>query len=364
MDYFDILKEKQRFKLDKNEKKDKNDKNDKDIIRDLQLFGCYEFNEITDVIERHFILERCFTSYGLIKFSLLNVLAVTRGLKGQQINNRDVISTMCDFCEKTKSLVRKYMNIYLNIFNNIKVKGILEDDNECDECLNIITLYFKKTNMIPTEETTKAFTEIKETESKNASSRSSTSSSGQKERMGFKNLVDKKGKFFDFKKKKFDDIIKTIETIFSGTYKPSVVHLDYKDLEKLYDDIKTVKKDKFIPKTPLSLYSSTNKILSNYLKDFSNKPEIYSELGKDTLSLLYYFKLPVIGPKWIEQYKPEEKSKLERLSKDKSSKKGKENKIEEQKDKNEEEIEQILKNIIAILYDLIDVIRIEKKKHS
>ena len=364
LDYFDILKEKQRFKLDKNEKKDKNDKNDKDIIRDLQLFGCYEFNEITDVIERHFILERCFTSYGLIKFSLLNVLAVTRGLKGQQINNRDVISTMCDFCEKTKSLVRKYMNIYLNIFNNIKVKGILEDATECDECLNIITLYFKKTNMIPTEETTKAFTDIKETESKNASSRSSTSSSGQKERMGFKNLVDKKGKFFDFKKKKFDDIIKTIETIFSGTYKPSVVHLDYKDLEKFYDDIKTVKKDKFIPKTPLSLYSSTNKILSNYLKDFSNKPEIYSELGKDTLSLLYYFKLPVIGPKWIEQYKPEEKSKLERLSKDKSSKKGKENKIEEQKDKNEEEIEQILKNIIAILYDLIDVIRIEKKKHS
>ena len=53
--------------------------------RDLKLFGTYEFMEITDVIERHFILERCFSSYGLIKFSLLNVLAVTRELKGLKI---------------------------------------------------------------------------------------------------------------------------------------------------------------------------------------------------------------------------------------------------------------------------------------
>ena len=111
-DYFDILKEKEKIKKEKMDRTELN----------LKLFGCYEFNEITDVIERHFILERCFTSYGLIKFSLLNVLAVTRGLSELNVSNKDTIKTMCDFCEKTKSLVRKYMNIYLNIFQNMKVR--------------------------------------------------------------------------------------------------------------------------------------------------------------------------------------------------------------------------------------------------
>ena len=199
LDYFDILKEKQRFKLDKNEKKDKNDKNDKDIIRDLQLFGCYEFNEITDVIERHFILERCFTSYGLIKFSLLNVLAVTRGLKGQQINNRDVISTMCDFCEKTKSLVRKYMNIYLTIFQALKMNNIIQDKKQCDECLAIIASHFKRTNMIPTEDTTKALKEIRE--SVNETEENTSIESIDKEYRNYvKNFIEKYGYFFEVHK--------------------------------------------------------------------------------------------------------------------------------------------------------------------
>ena len=357
IDYFYILKEKL--------KKEKMDK----IERDLKFFGCYEFNEITDVIERHFILERCFTSYGLIKFSLLNVLAVTRGLSNQKVSNKDVISTMCYFCEKTKSLVRKYMNIYLNIFQNMKVRGILENTNECDECLNKITLYFKKTNMIPTEETTKAFNEIKETEIRNnISLRSSGSLSFKKE--NFKEYVKKNGTFFEIKdgllqtntRKRFEDVVKTIETIFSGIYKSNAVHFEYKELEKLYEEIEG-KKTKFLPKTPLSLYSSTNKILSKYLKDFSNDVIFDKELGKDILSLLYYFKIPVIGLKWIEQYKPEDKHIWKNMNKDKSAKKNKEpNKIEEEKNKNLEDINQILKNIIAILYDLIEYIIKENKE--
>ena len=362
-DYFDILKEKEKIKKEKMDRTELN----------LKLFGCYEFNEITDVIERHFILERCFTSYGLIKFSLLNVLAVTRGLSELNVSNKDTIKTMCDFCEKTKSLVRKYMNIYLNIFQNMKVRGILEDISECDDCLNIIALYFKKTNMIPTEETTKTFNEIKETEAKNnnplrASSSSNISSSNKK---NFKEFVEEKGRFFAIKegimqtntKKKFEEVIKTIETIFSGIYKSSAVHFEYKELEKLYEIL--TKKTKFLPKTPLSLYSSTNKLLCNYLKDFSNEVVFDKELGKDILSLLYYFKLPVIGLKWIEQYKSEEKIHVssKNVIKDKSAKKNKETyKYEEGKNKHLDDMNQILKNIIAILYDLIEYIIKENKE--
>ena len=363
-DYFYILKEKERLKR---EKMDKNE-------RDLKLFGSYEFNEITDVIERHFILERCFTSYGLIKFSLLNVLAVTRGLSELIVSNKNTIKTMCDFCEKTKSLVRKYMNIYLNIFQNMKVRGILEDITECDECLNIIALYFKKTNMIPTEETTKTFTEIKESETKNNSLRASSSSNLNivninNQKTNFKDFVEDKGTFFTIKegllqtntRKKFEEVVKTIETIFSGIYKSNAVHFEYKELEKLYENL--TKKSKFIPKTPLSLYSSTNKILINYLKNFSNDVIFDKELGKDILSLLYYFKIPVIGLKWIEQYKSEDKiNPTKTFNKEKSGRKSREPiKFEEVKYKNLDDINEILKRIIAILYDLIEYI-INKKK--
>ena len=62
--------------------------------------------DITDVIERHFILERWFTSYGLIKYSLLNILAITRGIEIEEVDNFTVIQLMCDFWEKPKSLVR------------------------------------------------------------------------------------------------------------------------------------------------------------------------------------------------------------------------------------------------------------------
>ena len=91
------------------------DKNKKDII----FYGGYELMDITDVLEKNFILERCFSSYGLIKYSLLNILAITREIGNQQKGNEEVIAIMCDFCEITKSLVRKYMNIYINIFQTL-----------------------------------------------------------------------------------------------------------------------------------------------------------------------------------------------------------------------------------------------------
>ena len=93
-----------------------NERNDAD-----KPFDNYELVEISEVVERHFIMERCFTSYGLIKFSLMNVLAITRFFyKGNYIKSREDIKKLCEFCKQTKSLVRKYMLIYLNIFNTLK----------------------------------------------------------------------------------------------------------------------------------------------------------------------------------------------------------------------------------------------------
>ena len=360
IDYYTLLKEKDKL-TDKTE-------------RDLKLFGTYEFMEITDVIERHFILERCFSSYGLIKFSLLNILAVTRGLKDLKINNKNVISTMCDFCEKTKSLVRKYMNIFLNIFKTLKIKKIITDKEEYNQCLNIITLYFTKTNMIPTEETTKAFNEIKDTEleAKKTNNESIYSSSIQNEEK-VKKFIEDKGKFFESKesilhpnkRKKFEDVLKTIETIFSGIYKSNFILFDYKDLEKLYDEVR-IKKEKFLPMTPLSLYSSTNKILCEYLNTFTISKDIYKELYKNILSLIFYFKIPIIGLKWNDNYRPDDskRSNSVRVShKEKSGKKAKEQEImEEEKNPKVVEINKILKNIIAILFDLLSAFSLNKKK--
>ena len=134
-------------------------KNMNKIERDLRIFGSYEFVDITDVIETHFILERCFSSYGLIKFSLLNILAITRGFTNQKISNPKVIETICDFCEKTKSLARKYMNIFLRILQELHYNNTIKNKKEFLKCRSIIAGYFTKSNMLPTEETTKALNE-------------------------------------------------------------------------------------------------------------------------------------------------------------------------------------------------------------
>ena len=273
--------------------------------RDLKLFGSYELKDITDVIEKYFIKEKFFSPYGVIKFSLLNTLAVTREMVSQNVSNNDVITTICDFCEITNSLVRKYMNIYLYIFINMKLKSIFLDNNKCEDCLNIIASYFKKTNMIPTEETIKAFNEIKKIEFENDSKRSFTSPNFLNNLVdtNFNDFVNKRGNFIQLKnKKKLDEILRTIEVVFTGSYKGSVFSVDHKEYEKLYDCIR-VKKEKFVPLTPLNLYISSKKILNKYLKHYTNDKNIYKEILMNILSLLFYFKIPSIGLKWNENYK-------------------------------------------------------------
>ena len=66
---------------------------------------------------------------------------------------------MCEFCRQTKSLVRKYMFIYLNIFNTLKKLYYLED-NICDECTKVIANYFNEANMLPTEAISKTLDDI------------------------------------------------------------------------------------------------------------------------------------------------------------------------------------------------------------
>lgn len=91
--------------------------------------------------------------------------------------------------------------------------------------------------------------------------------------------------------------------------------------------------EKFIPKVPILLYESTNKILRNYLKDFSKENIQYNELLDDILSLLFYFKIPVIEEKWIEKNSEIELEEDELLN-----------------------LNEILKKIIAILFNLFNII--------
>ena len=347
--------------------------------KDLKIFGSYEFNDITDVIERHFILERCFSSYGLIKFSFLNVLAITRGINNPRIKNPEVISIMCDFCEKTKSLVRKYMNIYLNIFQAMKKNN----KNECDEILAIIASHFKKTNMIPTEETVKKIKEFGDTPERDDEPEAQPPVKIYDQDID--KFIKEKGTFFEIHKdafiggkpntrKKFDEVMKTIEALFFGRFDSSknsisAISFDYKELEQLYNsagikeeenDKKKKDKNKFIPKTPLNLYASTNKLLSDYLNNnFNNKQNINNELLIDILSLLWYFKIPLIGQKWIESYKVE-KDEKNNLQKGSPSKKNRESKIEKKIENDKQdvnELNEIIKKIIAVLIDLFMVIK-------
>ena len=114
--------------------------------------------------------------------------------------------------------------------------------------------------------------------------------------------------------------------------------------------------------TPLSLYDTTNKILINYLKTFTLSSKECEELSRNIVSLLYYFKIPIIGLKWIEQWNPpkERFGSLKLLNKDKKDKKP-EKKVEENNPLLDE-INNILKRIIAILYDLLYVIKKKNQK--
>jgi len=305
------------------------------------------------------------------------------------------MNIICDFCEKTKSLARKYMNIYLNIFQTLKTNNL---DLDCDKCIEAITLYFTKTNMIPTEETFKTLNEVRDSRS-NSDLRDSIASDDApiiarsesliKEEM--KEYIKKKGTFFEVQeggifsgnkntRKKFEEVVRTIEALFSGRYDSSknslkAIDFDYKEIEQLYNDYHLIDEERekeknnkvkgkhnFLPKTPLSLYDSTRKLLAEYLNNnLSISKSRYNELLIDILSLLWYFKIPDIGGKWIEFYKEEDINPKEDLSpkKDKNSKKGKESKPEKKnidRKKIPSGFSEILKKIIAVLINLFEVI--------
>ena len=336
----------------------------------LKFFGPYDFMEITDVIEHHFILERCFSSYGIIKFCLLNVLAVTRTIESQIINNQYVIEVIVDFCKKTKSLVRKYMNIYLNIFHSLQrnMNENQKEQFEINDCINLIISYIKKTNVIPRKEISEIPSENQTESSSNKSSLSKNSQSDDERR----EYIKKYGKFFEIKEgmfhrnttAKFNEILKAIESIFTGKYNSFILSIDYKEVSELYNILKD-KKGKFCPRTPVSLYVSTNKILRSYLNKDCLDSKYYDELCIDILSLLYYLKIPTIGAKWIDSNKEKEKEKKENLVKSFIKEKGlKKKEIKEENEEESEEVKNINKSVrklIAILIDLFNNI-INKRK--
>ena len=370
-----------------------NDQDENNNNKNL-VFDKYDLVEITEVVERHFIMERCFTSYGLIKFSLLNVLAITRSLfRGNYIKSIEDIKKMCKFCKQTKSLVRKYMFIYLNIFNALKNQFLLEE-NICDECIKVIANYFNEANMIPTEAISKTLNDIQSRSSKGSiniknipkfNNKTKTDPFGEQNISGvMKNdyfYIDKKKP----NKKGFNEILSLIETVFNGNFKKVPYVEDHKDLkffEENYNFIKSYlikkipddkyKKEKekeivkrnFVLKAPLALYRDTYNALNIYLKKYDLDDIDLEDLYCNLLCLIYYFKIPIIEGKWIETLRYNDKNNekcpiKERLSDKIKEKKNEKLKHEEGMVKNKDKEsnltelkENTIPDIIAMLTDL------------
>ena len=350
---------------------------DKDIKE--KLFGTYDNLEILNVIEDNLILERYFSSYTLIQYSLLNILALTRGIESKIINNKNVLKIICDFCEITKLKSKKYINIYFNIFKTMYQNEEFREKFKIKECLNHISLYLENNSLFLSPENEKFLNDVKD-----QIDQSEIYSNNEH----FKEFVKKNGNFFEInesfffsKTKKFEYALKVIETIFLGKYEfggyeNKMFDFKYNELDKLYKENKDNNGKKFIPKTPILLYDNTNKILKKYLTNFSYENIPYNDLSYDIISLLFYFKIPIIGDKWINdkknkkdedfisKYKKNKMNDKEKKSKSdvkrkqgKYIKKDKES-INDEIDDNESlkdsnyELNEILKKIISILYDL------------
>ena len=323
IDYFYIFKNKNSYNKSLKEK----------------YFGTFDNIEIANIIEDNFILERYFSSYTILKYSLLNVLAVTREIESKIINNQDAIRIICNFCDITKLVVKKYMNIYLKIFKEKYQNKESREKYQIKECLNIISLFFKKKNLVLSEENEKFLNEIKE---------QINSLEIVPNNCNFIEYVKKVGNFFEMtegffhsnKRSKFESSLQTIETVYIGKYENKVkdekiFDFNYKELNNLYNQNKNNKNKKFLPKTPILLYDNTNKILKKYLKNFSKENIPYNDLYDDILSLLFYFKIPIIEDKWVEnseKYKKAENSEGKKLKSDKKKKKDEE-KAKSQKSK-------------------------------
>ena len=267
----------------------------------------------------------------------------------QIISDTKIMETICDFCNTTKSLVRKYMNIFLNVFRGLYSDSKIKNPKDI---ITIIENFFKESYM--TEETKIALNTFNKKQEGEAGPLIQ-----EEDQAKINEYIKKYGKFFD-KNKMFEEIMKTIETIFTGMYNKNFL----KDLfKKIIQKNKNIwpgsSKDEknFELKTPLDLYQSSNSLLNKYINNnFNNKKEDFNEIISDILSLLFYFKLPTIRGKWVDHYKKEEeKITPNKIIKEKGNKKKeqKNEKIEEENLESKELEGQIL-TIIAILFNIFE----------
>ena len=211
--------------------------------------------------------------------------------------------------------------------------------------------YLNKTNMIPKDNLEMGEGETKNPDIDTPQTPSETPSSDENNKKLDK-FFEENGKFFEmnegvFKKNlknKYEETLKVIEVIFSGRYDDSNDIYISESINKLYGKIKfqdSKMPKKFIPKTPLELYSNSSKLLILYLDNYSLNMEIFDDLLINLLSLLYYFKIPIIGEKWLGKFK--------------------ENNTNSQKD-SINELNKILKIIITIISKLFEKINSEKER--
>ena len=117
----------------------------------------------------------------------------------------------------------------------------------------------------------------------------------------------------------------------------------------------------------MNVYYISHELLKKYINNnYKNKKEDYDEILFDILSLLFYFKIPVIGEKWVEHYKSErEKINTVKSQKEKINKK-KELKNVKVEEENQElkGLKEPISTIIAILVNLIDVIQKDFKNSN
>jgi hypothetical protein len=256
----------------------KEDKKEEEIVNknimesNNKIYATYELMEISDIIEKHLIMEKYFSPYEIMKFSLLNIIAISIGMRGKLINNPLVIKIICDFCVVTNSLVRKYMNIFLLIFTYMKLNREL-DKKQCDDCIKLVISYFKITNTFPTEDTNIS---ILISEAYNSKDDVQVS---YKRLETFKKCKkpdrQSRAKFYSGdNKKKEEKVIDLIEKVFVGCYyidknklEPNIKYFAKKYVN-LYSALKIDKNGDFVPKTPLELYTSTNKLLFEFLSNF------------------------------------------------------------------------------------------------
>ena len=267
-----------------------------------KISATYELMEISDLIEKHLIMEKYFSAYEIMKFSLLNIVAITMGMKKKLINTVLVIKVLCDFCKITNSLVRRYMNVYLLIFTHMKLNKEL-DKQICDDCIKLIISYFKATNTFPTEDTNIPILI------------SDVHNSDEYVNVDYKSLEnfkkckkpdrEKRAEFYNKKSEiNEEELTDYIEKVFAGWYylsknklAPNIKYFA-KKYGNLYSALKINKSGDFVPKTPLELYATTNKLLFEFLSNFHIDENKYGELGVIVLSLLYYFKMDFFLDKW------------------------------------------------------------------